>query len=140
MKADFGIAVHALIYIDHAGGVQSSEQLAENICINPARVRKIMAKLKKAGLVETREGVGGGYSFPGTLEDTSLLTLAEAVEARFVSPGKPSGNMDMDCRIASGIGTVMEDLCDRLDEECRERLSTVTLANVATKLNLEPKS
>ena len=35
------------------GDMVSSEVLAENICTNPARVRKVMAQLKRAGLVET---------------------------------------------------------------------------------------
>lgn len=41
------------------GDMVSSEVLAENICTNPARVRKVMAQLKRAGLVETHEGAVG---------------------------------------------------------------------------------
>ena len=63
MTSEFAIAVHALVYLNHKGETVSSEALAENICTNPARVRKVMAKLKKAGLVATKEGVDGGYHF-----------------------------------------------------------------------------
>ena len=56
MNGLFCVAVHALIYLDKRGCLLSSEELAANICTNPARVRKVMAKLKKAGLVTTRTG------------------------------------------------------------------------------------
>ena len=48
MTAEFTVAVHALVYLHHRGGWLSSEELAQNVCTNPARIRKIMAKLKKA--------------------------------------------------------------------------------------------
>ena len=55
MTSEFGMAVHALTFLNHKGEIVSSEALAKNICTNPARVRKVMAKLKKAGLVDTKE-------------------------------------------------------------------------------------
>ena len=63
MNSDFIVAVHALVFLNHKQGVVSSEALAENVCTNAARVRKVMAPLKRAGLVETREGNEGGYRF-----------------------------------------------------------------------------
>ena len=65
MNSAFCVAVHALVYLNHKARQLTSEELAENICTNPARVRKIMAVLKKAGLVETKEGSVGGYFFGG---------------------------------------------------------------------------
>ena len=48
MTSEFGIAVHAMVFLHHKGDMVSSEVLAENICTNPARVRKVMAQLKRA--------------------------------------------------------------------------------------------
>ena len=61
MDSSFNLAVHALVCLSHSGRSLSSEALAENICTNPTRVRRVMAGLKKAGMVETREGLDGGY-------------------------------------------------------------------------------
>ena len=64
MNSDFTLAVHALVFLNHKAEVLSSETLAQNICTNPARVRRVMSRLAKAGLVETREGrKEGGYQF-----------------------------------------------------------------------------
>ena len=57
MNSEFTIAVHALVFLNHKRESVSSDKLAANICTNPARVRKIMGKLKKKGLISTKEGV-----------------------------------------------------------------------------------
>ena len=64
MNSEFCVAVHALVFLSHKQASLSSETLAKNICTHPARVRRVMAKLKRAGLVHTKEGVDGGYQFP----------------------------------------------------------------------------
>ena len=46
--------------------------------LNPARVRKVMAKLKKAGLVATKEGVDGGYHFIKAPAEVTLRRIDEA--------------------------------------------------------------
>ena len=61
MDSSFNLAVHALVCLSHSGRSLSSEALAENICTNPTRVRRVLTGLKKAGMVETREGLDGGY-------------------------------------------------------------------------------
>ena len=75
MTSEFGIAVHAMVFLHHKGDMVSSEVLAENICTNPARVRKVLAQLKRAGLVETHEGAVGGYRFEGCLLYTASDTV-----------------------------------------------------------------
>ena len=54
MDSSFNLAVHALVCLSHSKRSLSSEALAENICTNPTRVRRVMAGLKKTGMVETR--------------------------------------------------------------------------------------
>ena len=76
MTSEFSVAVHALVFLNHKGTTYSSEGLAENICTNPARIRKVMAKLKKAGLVETKEGIDGGYHCIEETDQISLHTIA----------------------------------------------------------------
>ena len=84
MDSSFNLAVHALVFLNHSGHSLSSEALAENICTNPTRVRRVMAGLKKAGMVETREGLDGGYRFCADPATLSLRQVAEAVNTRFV--------------------------------------------------------
>ena len=80
MTGEYTIAVHALVYLNHMGTMLSSEKMASNICTNPARVRKVLAKLKRAGLVETREGSEGGYRFQKDPDQVTLRQVAELID------------------------------------------------------------
>ena len=82
MTSEFTVAIHGLVYLHHRGETASSEVLAQNICTNPARVRKVMAKLKKAGLVDTKEGAVGGYQSARAPETVTLCEIAEALGER----------------------------------------------------------
>ena len=72
MTAEFPLAVHALVYLYKSGKVTNSNELAENICTNPARVRKVMTLLKNAGLISSGRGKDSGYSLPGNDGDITL--------------------------------------------------------------------
>ena len=134
MDSMFGMAVHALAYLNHMNRALTSEALAQNICTNPARVRKVMAHLKKAGLVKTRTGQAGGYRLCADAETLTLAQVARAVDARFVSTAWRSGSVDMACLVASGMAAVMDEIYLDLDRQCKERLESVTLSDIDRKL------
>ena len=134
MTSEFGIAVHAVVFLHHKGDMVSSEVLAENICTNPARVRKVMAQLKRAGLVETQEGAVGGYRFAGAGDAVTLCDIARAVDAAFVSASWRSGDVDKPCLVASGMGALMDEIYTGLDTLCKERLQDVTIASLEARL------
>ena len=130
MNSAFCVAVHALVYLNHKGCMLSSEELAENICTNPARVRKIMAALKKAGMVDTKEGSVGGYRFSGDPARLTLGPVAAALDIRFVEAAWRSGDTDMACLVASGMADLMDGVFADLDRRCRQRLSEISIADL----------
>ena len=134
MNSDFIVAVHALVYLNHKAAVVSSEALAENICTNAARVRKVMVPLKRAGLVSTREGNVGGYRFAGEASQVSLRAVADALGTRFVQSSWHSGSHDMDCLIACGMAGIMDGIFEDLDARCRDRLSQITVADIDAQI------
>ena len=130
MTSDYCVAVHALVYLNHKAKVLSSEELAENICTHPARVRKVMAKLKKAGFVKTKEGSEGGYLFDQDADRVTLDQIAQALEIRFVDTAWKSGDTDMKCLVASGMAGLMDEIFDDLNEQCRKRLKEITIGTL----------
>lgn len=130
MSGVFTIAVHALVYLNHRQETLSSEELSENICTNPARVRKVMAMLHRAGLVEVRPGKYGGYRFVLDPSGVTLLRICKAVETPPVPAGWRSGEIDAPCLVASGMAEVMEQVRDSLNAACYKRLSSMTVAGI----------
>lgn len=47
MNSEFIVAVHAMVFLHHKADTLSSETLAENVCTNPVRIRRVLAKLKR---------------------------------------------------------------------------------------------
>ena len=134
-NSDFMLAVHALVFLHHKAQTLTSDTLAENICTNPGRVRQVMSRLRKAGLVETREGrKGGGYLFPHAPETITLRMVADALETCFVSADWRSGDPHMTCRVASGIAGVMDGVLADLNRVCLERLGTLTIRDIDRQL------
>ena len=134
MDSSFNLAVHALVCLSHSGRSLSSEALAENICTNPTRVRRVLAGLKKAGMVETREGLDGGYRLTADPAMLTLRQVAEAVNTRFVDCAWHSGDIDRDCAICSGMAGVMDALYRNMNEECAAYLSRITITDIETRL------
>lgn len=139
MSSEFLIAVHALVFLHHHGRVMTSEEIAKNVCTNPARIRKVLAKLKKANLVTTKEGArGGGYQF--TLSSTtSLLTIYLALHDHVISASWRSGDMDQVCLIASNMANVMDAVLLQVDEACKQELAKITIADIESKISKERK-
>lgn len=130
MQSDFCVAVHALVFLHHKDCVLSSEALADNICTNAARVRKVLAKLKTAGLVETKEGNVGGYRLKQPASQISLTKVADALQIRFVDTNWYSGDLNKPCQVASGMSGIMSDLLEDLDRCCRDKLENKTVADI----------
>ena len=130
MTSEFTISVHALVLLNRKQTTVSSEVIAENVCTNPARIRKVMARLKKAGLVETKEGLDGGYHFIQNPASVTLKMVAEALDESFVSASWRSGAPNMKCLIASGMNDVLSQIYENLNECCRNYLDGITIADI----------
>lgn len=134
MTGEFAAAVHALVYLNHKKQSLSSDMLAENVCTNPARIRKIMAKLKKAELVRTKEGADGGYEFCLDPAKVNLRMICEAFDITLVSSSWNSGDEDMECKVASGMASIMGGIYQELDLLCKERLEQITIQSIDYKI------
>ncbi len=130
MTSEFTIAIHALVYLRRRGGWLASDQLADNICTNPARVRKVMAQLAHTGLIDTREGAVGGYHFSRDPDKVTLKEVGDALAMQYVNSSWRSGKLDCDCLVSSGMGNVMDGLLHGMNDACGVYLKTVTLADI----------
>lgn len=130
MTGEFTIAVHAMVYLNHKKSMLSSEEIADNVCTNAARVRKVLAKLKKVNLVLTKEGLEGGYYLPEQAEKTTLCQILEALAELPVSVSWKSGSMDMDCQVASGMAAIMDDIYGQLNLACKEKLTQIKIKDI----------
>lgn len=134
MTGEFTIAVHALVFLKHKNATLPSDVIAENVCTNPARIRKVMACLKKAGLVETREGIRGGYHIGENAAEANLAQICDALHEEAVKAAWKSGNAEMKCMIASGMADIMDGIYEELNAACREKLKGITIQSIEEQI------
>lgn len=134
MPSEFIIAIHVLVYLRKMDQQLSSEELAKNVCVNPVRIRKVLGKLKKAGIVETKEGINGGYYFKIGNETITLKQVYDALTVTICHTSWRSGDIHNDCLISNGMPYVIDELCTDLEKVCQDYLSTITIRDVLLKL------
>ena len=78
MDTKFSVAVHILILISESPSPMNSDQMAGSVGTNASYVRKILALLKKAGIVDGHQGISG-YTLRIAPEQLTLLQVYQAV-------------------------------------------------------------
>ncbi|WP_437574278.1 Rrf2 family transcriptional regulator [Sorangium sp. So ce887] len=128
----FAIATHALALLAQTGESCASDELSASINTNPAFLRRILARLSQAGLIEAREGRAGGYRLARPAKRIRLSEVYAAVEpegAIAPSPCEP----DAKCPIGAGIQRAFDEVADAANEGLLRGLSQRTVADIALR-------
>lgn len=133
MLSEFSIAIHSLVYLNRMR-LATSENIAKNVCTNPARIRKVMTKLCAAGLVSAKQGQKGGYFMVLQPECITLGIVANALGFNPIVQSWRSGDLDMECVIASGMAEVMDELYASLNKTCLEMLYMLSIKEIDARL------
>ncbi|WP_153125853.1 Rrf2 family transcriptional regulator [Peribacillus tepidiphilus] len=135
ISSRFSIAVHILSLIALSPSPCTSDFIAESVQTNPVIIRRIIGKLKKAGLVQVRAGAGGAYLQKG-LDEITLLDVYRAVEVvekddLFNFHDHPNPKCPVGANIESVFRTKMLQAQAALEHE----LAQVTLQQLVNELS-----
>ena len=126
-------AVMALVDLaaSSQGKPVSLADIAERQEISLSYLEQLFAKLRRASLVKSVRGPGGGYLLAHTPADTRIadiiLAVDEPIRATRCTPGQPFG-----CR-SNKSRCVTHDLWEELGNQIYLYLSSVTLADVVER-------
>jgi Rrf2 family protein len=138
MGSSFSVCVHILTLLAHMRDhYVSSEFIAGSINMNPAMVRKEVSKLRKNGLVESKEGKYGGVRLNRSPLRITMKEIMDAVkdpEHHLIPKYKNEPNSH--CPIGNCIEERLEDLFSRVDAKVNQELSKVTLADFYRQFEL----
>ncbi|WP_017727716.1 Rrf2 family transcriptional regulator [Halalkalibacterium ligniniphilum] len=139
ISSRFSIAVHILTLLSLTTSPCTSEFIAGSVKTNPVIIRRIIGKLKKAGLVQVQAGTGGAYILK-ELDDVTLLDVFRAVEVidqdllfNFHDHPNPA------CPVGANIESVLRKKMRQAQNAMEQSLAQVTLKSLVTELN-EKKS
>ncbi|MDA3645464.1 Rrf2 family transcriptional regulator [Saccharopolyspora indica] len=127
------VAAHALTWIGlyqrRGHEVATSEQIAGSVNTNPVVIRRLLAELRKAGLVESQRGAGAGWMLARDLAAITLLDVYRAIEPGPVFALHRSAP-NPECVVGHGIGPAMTAVYDEVEAALRGQLAKTTLEDV----------
>ncbi len=129
----FALAVHALVLLARMPSPATSAVLAGSVNAHATCVRKVLAPLARAGLVEAFEGRDGGYRLTRSAAEISLDEIYLAVAREPLLPPNPAA-ANPRCPISVAMGPALAEIAKEAEARFQEALARRTLADVANGL------
>ncbi len=129
MDTKFSVAIHVLILISESSASVNSDQMAESVGTNASYIRKILALLKKAEIVDGHRGVSG-YSLAVAPNKLTLLRIYQAVtDEKKIHLLDIHQNPNDRCVVGRHICPVLTDMFADIEEAFANSLADRTLAD-----------
>ncbi|MFC7485233.1 Rrf2 family transcriptional regulator [Knoellia pratensis] len=138
VSSHLSTAVHALCWLELAarrGRTKlTSAEIASSLASNPVQVRRELAPLRHAGLVQVvGRGPGGGWALGRPAEMITLKQVSDAIgeERPFaLHPHAPNP----ECPVGAGIRPVLGDVYDDVQAAIARELDGRTVADVLDRI------
>ena len=129
MDTKFSVAVHVMILISESPIPLNSDQMAESVGTNASYIRKILALLKKAKIVDGHRGISG-YSLSVSPEQLTLLQVYQAVmEDPQIHLLDIHQNSSDQCIVGRHIRPVLTDMFADIEQAFARSLAEKTLGD-----------
>lgn len=134
-NVQFSIAVHILAGLACGCGKQgvTSSHLAESVNTSASFVRRTLAKLSRAGLVETATGKAGACWLAKNAKNISLLDIYKAVDAPKVFTIHNYAEQKV-CFVSCHIKTALEKALTKSQKAMEASLAEISLAQIVTEV------
>lgn len=130
----FSIAIHLMAAL--ACGCDrdlTSADLARSVNTSPSFLRRILARLSKAGLVKTTTGKAGKCSLARDAHSISLLNIYRAVDAPRAFAIHNYSEQKA-CIVSCHIKSALDKALDKTQEAMEASLADISLAEIAAEV------
>jgi Rrf2 family protein len=126
----FAVAIHILTMLaTRKYELTTSQQVARSVNTNPVVVRRLLAQLAKAGLVEAKEGKFGGSRIARPPEKITLLDVLSAI-----APGPlfnlPEKKEHKACRVSCGMKDVLPPVLKAAEQSLGQALRRTKISDL----------
>ncbi|MFK7835898.1 MAG: Rrf2 family transcriptional regulator [Sulfitobacter sp.] len=123
------LALHTLGHMaGHPDRMQTSADIADHAGTNPVVVRRVLGKLRKAGLLESEKGHSGGWRLARAPTQITLADVYLALDESLVatSGNETASSCSVEHVLQRKVASVLEDV----ERSLVQRLSATTIAEV----------
>ncbi|MFO7319594.1 MAG: Rrf2 family transcriptional regulator [Clostridia bacterium] len=132
----FHVAVHILVWLAKTGDVCPSNEIASEVRGHATFLRRVLAPLVQAGIVEAREGRVGGYTLAKPAERISLGEVYTVLRGAAAPGEKGAVGGDEGTGRGKRLDRVLSEILGQAEEQAVDLLSRITIADLARKLDL----
>jgi len=129
-SCQFATGVHLLALLAQTPDTfRTSNEIAESTLTHAVVVRRLMASLQEAGVVETQKGPGGGVRLARLPRQITLADVYKAVETS--EPlHLPHTAPNKNCPIGHAMQRILEEIFARAESAMARELARTTLSDV----------
>ena len=137
MKRDsrLSLSLHVLLHMAEHDAPVRSEDLGESMGANPVVIRRTMAGLRNAGLVDSVKGHGGGWSVVRDLKDISLLDIYRALDEPVLIQ-QHRGAEKAECLVEQTVGRALNETFQAAENLIIERFRKIRLSELSGEFHL----
>lgn len=123
------LALHTLSHMaQDTGRTQTSSEIADHAGTNPVVVRRVLGKLRKAGLLISERGHSGGWRLARPSNDITLADVYRALEESLVA-SRPDPE-PYSCQVERHLEGRVNEILSEVEATLIERLSCTTIAEI----------
>jgi Rrf2 family protein len=144
VNSRFTVAIHVLCLLAWCQQQQlalplTSEFIAGSVNTNPVVIRRLLANLRKAGVVRSQGGSAGGWELLRPAREISLLEIYQLVD-----PGSVFSMHHRDpnpkCKVGRNIQGVLSGYFDRAQRAMEAELALLSIADILTDVDQVPET
>lgn len=129
------LSLHVLLHMAMHDSPVRSEDLGESMGANPVVIRRTMAGLRNAGLVDSVKGHGGGWSVARDLKDISLLDIYRALDEPILIQ-QHRGTEKPECLVEQTVGRALNETFQAAEDLIIERFTKIRLSELSAEFHL----
>jgi Rrf2 family protein len=132
-NTQFSMAVHLMCALAwNKGELMGSQELAHSVGTNPSFLRGLISVLREAGLVETRQGKGGGSTLARPSGSITLYDVYRATETKqLLKVHVP--DCESPCLVARRMKHLLDDVNEKLENTLSAEMKQTTVADLVAE-------
>jgi Rrf2 family protein len=135
LSSKLSVGIHTLtVFALKPGEALTSEYIACSVNTNPVVIRRLLGMLRAAEIVDSKTGVGGGWSLLVDPARITLLDVLRAVEPQSEIFALHRAEPNPECPCGLHIQSVLTEVYDKVQAGMTQQLAGVTIACIADKI------
>ncbi|MEM7067768.1 MAG: Rrf2 family transcriptional regulator [Pseudomonadota bacterium] len=108
--------------------LQTSADIADHAGTNPVVVRRVLGRLREAGLLISEKGHSGGWRLAKVPQAITLADVYLALDERFIAPD--AGDNAHNCSVEHALHRQVTSVLQDVEQNLVDRLAATTIADV----------